>query len=56
MLEALLIWGSIGGTVVMVLGRLWSCPPARPGTEARSRLDHELAAIDAEISRLEHRT
>ena len=56
MLEALLIWGSIGGTVVMVLGRLWSGPPARPGTDARSRLDQELTMIDAEIAQLERRT
>lgn len=56
MVEALLLWGSIGGAAVMVLGRLWSGPPARPGTEARSRLDQELTMIDAEIARLERRT
>jgi len=53
---ALLIWGSIALGVLMVLGRLWAGPPARPGTEARARLDDELTAIDAEIERLQRRT
>ena len=56
MVEALLTWGSIGGAALMVLGRLWAGPPARPGTEARSRLDEELTKIDAEMERLERRT
>ncbi len=54
-LWALLIWSSIAVGVLMVLGRLWSGPPARPGTEARARLDDELTAIDAEIEQLQHR-
>jgi len=54
-LWALLIWGSIVAGVLMVLGRLWAGPPARPGTEARARLENELTAIDAEIERLERR-
>jgi len=52
---ALLIWSSIAVGVLMVLGRLWAGPPARPGTEARARLDDELTAIDAEIEQLQHR-
>ena len=56
MLEALLTWGSIGGAAGMVLIRLWSGPPARPGTEARSRVDQELTMLDAEIAQLERRT
>ncbi|MDQ6910845.1 MAG: hypothetical protein M3Z84_08725 [Actinomycetota bacterium] len=52
---ALLIWGSIAAGVLLVLGRLWAGPPARPGTEARARLDNELTAIDAEIERLQRR-
>jgi len=52
---ALLIWGSIALGVLMVLGRLWAGPPARPGTEARASLEKELTAIDAEIERLERR-
>jgi len=55
-LWALLIWGSVASGVLLVLGRLWAGPPARPGTEARTRLEDELAAIDAEIERLQHRT
>lgn len=55
MVEALLTWGSIAGAVLMVLARLWSGPPARTGTEARSRLDEELTSINAEIKRLQRR-
>lgn len=55
-LWALLFWASIAVGAVLVLGRLWAGPPARPGTEARTRLDDELIAIDAEIERLQHRT
>lgn len=56
MLQALLLWSTIGGSAVMILARLWSGPPARPGTEARTRLDQEIADIDAEIELLAHRT
>jgi len=52
---ALVIWGSIAVGVLMVLGRLWAGPPARPETEARARLEDELTAIDAEIERLQRR-
>ncbi|MGI9022349.1 MAG: hypothetical protein ACR2HV_03785 [Acidimicrobiales bacterium] len=54
-LWALLIWASIVAVVLMVLGRLWAGPPARPGTDARARLENEFSAIDAEIERLQHR-
>ena len=52
---ALLFWGSMAAGVLLVLGRFWAGPPARPGTEARARLDDELTAVDAEIERLRYR-
>lgn len=55
MFETLLIWASIAGVFLMGLARLWSGPPARPGTAARSRLDEELISIDVEIGRLQRR-